>query len=96
MSSENFLELCEEKIRAYLNVPTGTEYDVFVIWKDYWTIGATMDAVQSTDNQRGIFGTTYNAKYFDCTFNGDENKLYMKVYDVADTKTYDLSQNSNT
>lgn len=92
MSSEEFKALCEEKIRAYLNAPLGAEYDVYTIWKDYWTVGASMDSVQSTENQKGIFGTTYNSKYFDFTYNGIENKLYMNVYDVTDTEIYDLSQ----
>lgn len=95
MSSEEFLELCEEKIAAYLNVPEGTKYEIYLIWKDYWTVGSNMDAVHSTENQRAIFGTTYNSKLFDCTFNGNEavagtsiGKLYMNVLAVDDTETY--------
>ena len=94
MSSQDFISLCEEKISAYLNAPVGAEYEIYTIWKDYWTEGTTMDAVPSTDNQKGIFGTTYNSKVFTCTYNGIEKKLYMDVLDVVDSEEYDLSQNS--
>lgn len=96
MSSEDFLQLCEEKIAAYLNVPVGTEYEIYTIWKDYWTEGATMDAVPSENNQKGIFGTTYNTKTFTCTYNGIANKLYMDVSDVEDSEVYDLTPSNNS
>lgn len=94
MSSNDFIALCEEKIAVYLDAPVGAEYEIYTIWKDYWTEGATMDSVPSTDNQKGIFGTTYNTKIFTCTYNGIEEKLYMDVLDVTDSEVYDLTQNS--
>lgn len=94
MSVNDFIELCKDKIELYLD--SQDEYDIYTIWKDYWTVGQAADSANSADNQRGIFGTTLNDKYFDCTYNGNENKLYMKIYDIDDTETYELNSNSNS
>ena len=89
MSVNDFIELCKDKIELYLN--SQEEYDIYTIWKDYWTVGQAADSANSLNNQRGIFGNTLNNKYFDCTYNGTENKLYMNVYDIDDTETYTLN-----
>ena len=89
MSSEDFIELCKDKIELYLD--SQAEYDIYTIWKDYWMVGSSLDATTSVENQRAIFGTTLNAKYFDCTYDGNASKLYMKVYDIDDTEEYTIT-----
>lgn len=89
MSAEDFIELCKTKIETY--IASSEEYDIYTIWKDYWTVGNAGDSTLSVDNQRAIFGNTLNDSYFDCTYNGVENKLYMNVYTITDTETYTLS-----
>ena len=101
MSVDDFIELCKDKIETYID--SSEEYDIYTIWKDYWTLGNNTtyyssteqryisDSAPSYDNQRAIFGNTLNSSYFDCTYNGAENKLYMKVYTITDTETYTLS-----
>lgn len=91
MTVNEFISLCKTKIGLYLN--SQTEYSIYTIWKDYWTVGQTGDSVSSIDNQRAIFGNTLNDKYFDCTYNALEDKLYMKVYDIDDTEEYTLNSN---
>ena len=91
MSVDDFIELCKDKIETYID--SSEEYDIYTIWKDYWTVGSAGDSTQSVDNQRAIFGNTLNSSYFDCTYNGAENKLYMNVYTITDTETYTLSSN---
>lgn len=91
MTVNEFISLCKTKIGLYLN--NQTEYSIYTIWKDYWTVGQTGDSVSSVDNQRAIFGNTLNDKYFDCTYNALEDKLYMKVYDIDDTEEYTLNSN---
>ena len=91
MTVNEFISLCKTKIGLYLN--NQTEYSIYTIWKDYWTVGQTGDSVSSIDNQRAIFGNTLNDKYFDCTYNALEDKLYMKVYDIDDTEEYTLNSN---
>jgi hypothetical protein len=89
MPVEDFLELCETKIASYLD--ESSEYDIYTIWKDFWTIGSNQNGTKSLDNQRAIFGTTLdNSKYFDITYTKDTNKLYMKVYDIDDTEEYPI------
>ena len=93
MSMEVFIALCKEKIEDYLN--SEEDYDIYTIWKDYWTVGQASDSANSINNQRGIFGTTLNNKYFDCTYNGDEHKLYMKIYDIDSTETYVINSSNS-
>lgn len=92
MSVNDFVSLCKDKIELYLD--SQEDYDIYTIWKDYWTVGQPTDSVNSLNNQRAIFGTTLNDKYFDFTYNGEEEKLYLKVYDIDDTETYTLNSNS--
>lgn len=99
MSVDDFIDLCKAKIHLYLDDEysyDSEEYDTYIIWKDYWTIGATQDNTKSLDNQRAIFGvTTETPIYFDISYNGDEEKLYMKVFTNTDTETYQISNNTS-
>lgn len=95
MSTEEFIELCEDKIREYIN-DSQTEYQVYILWKDHWMVGATLDAIESADSQRAIFGTTYNDAYYDITLNTMENKIYMKVYTITDNETYSTITSGGT
>jgi hypothetical protein len=93
MSIQDFIDLCKEKIQGYID--TEDTYDIFVIWKDYWTIGSNQDGAKSLDNQRAIFATTLDdSAYFDFTLNGIENKLYMKVFTNTDNETYTITTQS--
>lgn len=92
MSRDDFITLCKEKICTYIN--SEETYDIFTLWKDYWTIGNDRDAVPGTDNQRAIFGNTLNNKIFDCTYNALENKLYLEIFTNTDSRTYNLSTSS--
>ena len=96
MSQDDFLELCETKIRAYLNQPASVEYDVFAVWKSYWTVGIVQDNMEDENNKRAVFSTSLadaNNAYFDCTLNVEANKLYMKVYLFEETEEYTLNAN---
>lgn len=95
MPVEDFLELCKTKIETYLD--ESSEYDIYTIWKDFWTIGSNQNGTKSLDNQRAIFGTTLdNTKYFDITYTKDTNKLYMKVYAIDDTEEYPVQTVANS
>ena len=93
MSVEDFITLCKAKIREYIN--TNEQYDIYTIWKDFWTIGASQDSAKILDNQRGIFATTLNNGYFDMTYNGTENKLYMNIFTKTGTQTIVVENDEN-
>ena len=89
MMPEDFLDLCKSKVRLYLD--QGDDYDIFTLWKDYWTIGSTGDNIKVTDIQKAILGTSLeNTKYFEFTYVEAESKLYLNVYDIDDTETYTI------
>ena len=76
MSVEDFITLCKTKIATYASIDASI---IFTLWKDFWTIGSTMDGTQSLDNQRAIFGRTDTNTLYDMTYSKQANKLYMKV-----------------
>ena len=92
MSVDDFITLCKNKIKLYLD---DDNVDIFTLWKDYWTIGATQDSSKVLDVQRGIFGVTIlqATTYFDMTYVESEEKLYMSVYTVTDTEEYSVVPN---
>ena len=93
MPVEDFIELCKDKIEAYLTAASVTdEYDIFTIWKDFWTLGSNQDGTKTLDNQRAIFGTTLdNTKYFDFTYSKNSSKLYMTVFTPGSPVEYTVS-----
>lgn len=52
------------------------EYNVFVVWK-----------CKTIQNVKFIVGTNYNNNFFELTFNGDANELYIDVYNKIDKVT---------
>ena len=86
MSVNDFVTLCKTKLRLYLD--NGDDYEIYVLWKDFWTIGSPNDNTKSLDNQRCILGTSENDGYFDFSYVKSENKLYMKAYTMTDSETY--------
>lgn len=94
MTVEEFITLCKNKIKLYID--SNDEYDVFTIWKDFWTFGDSQDSIKYTENQRAIFSTTLsNSDYYDCLYDGDDNKLTIKIYSLDDTETYTLNNQNN-
>ncbi len=100
MSVEDFIELCKTKIRAYLEaeqiITAQDECDIYVIWKDYWTVGSSQDAIKALDNQKAIFGTSLDSSpMFDIQYLNTENKLYMNVLTITDSAEYDTTTPPN-
>lgn len=91
MPVEDFITLCKSEIAKLIN--SNDDYDIYVVWKDYWTIGSNQDGTKSLSNQRAIFGTTINNSYYDVTYNGDEEKLYINTHARTAQNVIDLSEN---
>ena len=100
MSVEDFIALCKTKIAAYLvaeeYIETADDCEIYVVWKDYWTIGATSDNIKITDTQRGIFGTSLDeSPLFDMRYSEIEEKLYMNVQTITDSEEYSTAAPQN-
>lgn len=89
MPVENFITLCKSEIAKLIS--SSEEYDIYVVWKDYWTIGSNQDGTKDLNNQRAIFGTTINDNYYDITYSGNENKLYIDTHSKTASTTVDLN-----
>ena len=73
MRDDDAISLVEE----YLNDNYGAfDARVFVVWK-----------CKTIQNVKFIVGTNYNNNFFELTFNGDANELYIDVYKKIDKVT---------
>lgn len=77
MGNERFIQLCKETVRDYFNshvdVTDGkqiTTDDVYVVW-----LGKTLQ-----NNKATASTTIADGMYYELTYNGDKNELYLDVY----------------
>ena len=77
MGSKEFLEWCTEEVIRYFNSrvdktdnKTLKEEDVFVVW-----------SCKTLKNNKALLSTTVSdGLYYEFTFNGNSEELYMDVY----------------
>lgn len=75
MDDEDAISLVNQYLAdTYDIIPYG--YNVFVVWK-----------CKTIQNVKFIVGTNYNNNFFELTFNGDANELYIDVYEKIDKVT---------
>lgn len=77
MSSEKFIELCKENVVKYFNENADktdnvliTQEDVYLVW--YCKTLQNHKALLSTNISDGM--------YYELTYNGDKNELYLDAY----------------
>lgn len=76
MGTKEFLEWCTEEVIRYFNSRAKTdnktlkEEDVFVVWN-----------CKTLQNNKALLSTTVSdGLYYEFTFNGNSEELYMDVY----------------
>ena len=73
MGTKEFLEWCTEEVIRYFNSrvnKTLKEEDVFVVWN-----------CKTLKNNKALLSTTVSdGLYYEFTFNGNSEELYMDVY----------------
>ncbi len=75
MGNETFLEKCKEIVRNYTiehmdKSDTIPPFDVFVVW-----------SCKTLQNHKALLSTTNrDGMYYECTYNGDKNELYLDAY----------------
>ena len=77
MGNENFIELCKEQVVEYFNRRADktdntriTKEDVFVVW-----------ICKALQNNKALLSTTVSdGMYYELTYNGDKNELYVDAY----------------
>lgn len=73
MTDVEFMELCKQEVRKDYIIQTGkriTTDDIHIVW--YCKTLQNWKALLSTTNTDGM--------YYECTFNGDKNELYLDAY----------------
>ena len=87
MDFNNFQNLCKDKVVDYFNERVEktdntkiTKDDVFVVW--YCKTLQNVKALLSTNVSDGM--------YYELTYNGDKNELYLDVYKKWENKKYDV------
>lgn len=77
MDNKKFIELCIEKVKEYTNEHLDksdnaqiTEEDVYVVW-----------SCKTLQNNKALLSTTlFDGMYYEVTFNGDKNEIYIDAY----------------
>ena len=88
MDNEKFLKKCKEVVVNYFNNRSDktdkfeiTENDVFVVW-----------SCKTLQNNKALLSTTVSdGMYYELTYNGDKNELYLDAYKKWENKCIRLA-----
>lgn len=87
MGNDKFLKLCKEIIVKYFNERTDktdnvliSEDDVFIVW-----------SCKTLQNNKALVSTTISdGMYYEITYNGDKNEVYLDAYKKWENKCIKL------
>ena len=88
MSSEKFISLCKENVVKYFNEHSDktdkvliTQEDVYVVW-----------CCKTLQNHKALLSTNVSdGMYYELTYNGDKNELYLDAYKKWQNVKIDLN-----
>ena len=80
MTNEEFIDFAKFKV-AVASGATINYHDVFVVWY-----------AKTLQNHKALLGTTAedDNRYFEATYNGDKDELYLDVYYKKDNQCYKM------
>lgn len=87
MDSAKFIELCKQEVRKYANDHLDktdnkqiTDEDVYVVWLS-----------KALQNSKALLSTTlHDGMYYEITYNGNKNELYLDAYKKFENKCIKL------
>ncbi len=87
MGNDKFLKLCKETIVNYFNNRVEitdenkiTEDNVFIVW-----------SCKTLQNNKALVSTTVSdGMYYELTYNGDKNQLYLDAYKKWENKCIEV------
>lgn len=87
MDNGKFIKLCKQKVVSYTNDHLDrsdnkviTENDVFVVW-----------SCKTLQNNKALLSTTlFDGMYYELTYNGDKEQLYLDAYKKFENKCFEL------
>ena len=85
MNEKDFLTLCKKLVTEYTNEHLDktynkqiTEDDVFMVW-----------CCKTLQNNKALLSTTlFDGMYYELTYNGDKNELYLDAYKKMGKQMY--------
>lgn len=74
MTNQEFIDYAKFKVQQWLahnaeNADGIRADDIFVVWY-----------AKTLQNHKALLGTQFANYYFECTYNGDKEEMYMDVY----------------
>ena len=87
MGNEEFIVLCKKHVVDYFNENVDktdqkqiSENDVFVVW-----------SCKTLQNNKALLSTTVpDGMYYEPTYNGDKNELYMDAYKKFENRSFKM------
>lgn len=85
MDNQKFIDKCKEIVKQYAiehldksdNMP---DFDVFVVW-----------SCKTLQNNKALLSTTLSdGMYYECTYNGDKQEIYLDVYKKFENKKIEV------
>lgn len=75
MTNQGFIDYAKFKVQQWLwqnaeNADGISADDIFVVWYS-----------KTLQNHKALLGTRFANYYFECTYNGDKEEMYVDVYD---------------
>ncbi|WP_288718161.1 DUF6275 family protein [uncultured Limosilactobacillus sp.] len=73
MTNQGFIDYAKFEVQQWLwheKVDGISTDDIFVVWY-----------AKTLQNHKALLGTRFANYYFECTYNGDKEEMYVDVYD---------------
>ena len=72
MGNDEFLKIATEEVRRYTNehLEDPQDFGIYVVW-----------VCKTLQNNKALLSTTLSdGMYFECTYNGDKQEMYLDAY----------------
>lgn len=71
MDNKQFVKQAKGEVKQFLNTldTTVDDNDIFVVWY-----------AKTLQNHKALLSSTISNHYFECTYNGDKQEMYVDVY----------------
>lgn len=89
MSSEKFITLCKENVVNYFNENVDKTDNVFITQEDVYVVWYC----KTLQNHKALLSTNISdGMYYELTYNGDKNELYLDAYKKWKNVKIDLNE----
>lgn len=84
MNTDMFMKVCVQAIKQYVQDHMDKTDNIDVQDSDIYNVWN----VKVLKNNKGLFSTVYpDGMYYECTYNGETNELYLDAYKKFENRT---------